>query len=767
MSKFMVHRGEESSSESEKESEEHGEEEAPQSRFTHFKFESSSESEEEHRTIKTMKDKRIDAFKLLLKEITNHTKINDFSALLDDFGNLGKELEKSKQWVEQEGIPMLYVKGLVIIEDCVNETDRKSLSTLQLRAWNTLKNRLKKHNKDYEDKIAEYRKNPIATDEEAEEKPAEKEEESEEQKASEKSKDEEAEESEEKSVKDEEEESSSEEEEQQDRSKMTPEERRRKWVRKVPEKKPEIVEEEEEDKPEGEKKEVKQVELKETVIRDKEEIKFEINDDNIRKYLVSINEKRGRSGYDPVVYVRNLTKLLTGAKDLEVRIDLLISLLKIRHEATQIVGDSVVTLAFWNETCENIFTFFRTLKECPTYVLKESITDDPKESTEESGVDYKVQANTLSYLEMLDKYLTIGLKGEEPKSAAYIIWLKNEVKLLELAEEVMIHYKTLKILQAQVRVALILMDRLHYKHDSLLKIMREKGSVVTKKEYYLEENMKAKIESLATLVYEHGYDTQKILATLYHIFHHALHGRFHEGRDLFIYSRMSQQHLSDPKPQIHYNRALVQLGIAAFQCGYTEHVIECLGDIAATSRLKELLAQGVSGRKDKSAKQDQEEAKKLLPYHTHLNIDLIESAYLISAMLVEVPVVSKQRHTIMENAGARHFRKVMQDFERRNVLGIPYDNVKDHIARAAHRLQEGDWQECYNLIEGMNIWRLQTENKQDLLAALKEKIKEAGLLAYVHMSLSQYNSYSIPILANMFDISEASVERILSRVRLL
>ncbi len=362
--------------------------------------------------------------------------------------------------------------------------------------------------------------------------------------------------------------------------------------------------------------------------------------------------------------MKNLEKLLPAAKDFELRIDVIVTITKVRFEATQVFGEGVMNLQYWNETCDNMFSLFSTMKQKPEFQLKEGFVEESREADQS---DFKVQTNIMGYLELLDMFLTIGLKGEEPRSAMYVLWLKNEVRFLELAEMVLEHYRRSKVLQAQTRVAIIILDRLHYKSDSLLRLMREKGNAVTKKEYYLEQNMRKKIEDLANLVYEHGTDTQKIRAALYQIFHHCLHGRYHEGRDLFLYSRMSQQHLHEIKLQIYYNRALAELGLAAFQCGYTESVLECLGDMVATARLRELLAQGVSGRKEKSTKQDQEEAKRLLPYHMHISTDLVEAAYLISAMLTEVPFVAKQRHNIPEHGATRHFRRVMQEFERRNV----------------------------------------------------------------------------------------------------
>jgi translation initiation factor 3 subunit C len=352
-----------------------------------------------------------------------------------------------------------------------------------------------------------------------------------------------------------------------------------------------------------------------------------------------------------------------------------VAIIKIRFEATQIVGESVMTLSYWKETCENMNTILSILKEKPTFFLKEGFTVEAQ--SDKTEAEAKNQANIISYLELLDMFLTIGIKGEEPRSAAYVIWLKNEVKLLELAEEASSYYKRAKFVQAQTRVALVQLDRLHSKHDNLLKLMREKGNKVTGKEYYLQENMTAKINVLANLVYENGNEKQKLKAALYQIYHHALHSRFHEAKDLFVMSRMSQQHIHDIQLQILYNRAMVQLGLAAFQCGLTQSVLECLGDIVATNRLRELLGQGIFSKKDKSAKQELEEKKRLLPYHTHISVDYVEAAYLISAMLIEIPMDARLRHTVSNLTATRHFRKIMQDFERRNVMILLAKNCVD------------------------------------------------------------------------------------------
>jgi translation initiation factor 3 subunit C len=224
MSKFFPQRGNESESESGEESEANEEQVVPQTRFANFD-DSSSDEDKGPRTVRTVVSRQMDNFKTTLVSIKNHLKINDYSSIQDDFTNLSKILEKSKQLIEKEGIPKIYFKTLVLIEDAIEETDKKKLGTVQIRAWNTMKNKIKKHNREYADQIQEYRKNPLASEEEDNSKDEEDSKEKPKSKPKKYSKDEDEDEDEEDENQDKDEEESSE-EEIHDRMKMTPQERR-------------------------------------------------------------------------------------------------------------------------------------------------------------------------------------------------------------------------------------------------------------------------------------------------------------------------------------------------------------------------------------------------------------------------------------------------------------------------------------------------------------------------------------------------------------
>jgi translation initiation factor 3 subunit C len=121
-------------------------------------FESSSD-EDVKRVVRSEKDKRYDALRQIIARIKDKMRIKDFMALTDEFDELNKQLDKSKKVIEKEGVPLFYIRICFVLEEFLNNIsaeDKKNLKPANAKAYNTLKHKVKKNNKNYEQKIKEF-----------------------------------------------------------------------------------------------------------------------------------------------------------------------------------------------------------------------------------------------------------------------------------------------------------------------------------------------------------------------------------------------------------------------------------------------------------------------------------------------------------------------------------------------------------------------------------------------------------------------------------
>ena len=229
------------------------------------------------------------------------------------------------------------------------------------------------------------------------------------------------------------------------------------------------------------------------------------------------------------------------------------------------------------------------------------------------------------------------------------------------------------------------------------------------------------IRSLCVHLYKVDNSLLRTRAMLFHIYHHALHNDFYTARDMLLMSHLQESiHSADVATQILYNRTVVQLGLCAFRSGLIKEAQTTLQDIFATQRVKELLAQGVHQQRFQTQltpEQERIERSRQLPFHMHINTELLEAAFLVSSMLIEIPLLAsieseeQKRKTI-----SKPFRRLL-DFADRQVFTGPPESTRDHIMQASKALQDGEWERCRDLIQSIKIWSLMPE-----VASVKEML---------------------------------------------
>jgi translation initiation factor 3 subunit C len=104
----------------------------------------------------------------------NKMKINDWSAIQAGFDELNKRLERYTKAADNVGIPKMYIKMMVELEDFLTSTlsnreVKKKMSTTNAKALNSMRQRLKKNNTPYAEQLMKFRENPEEESEEEEE----------------------------------------------------------------------------------------------------------------------------------------------------------------------------------------------------------------------------------------------------------------------------------------------------------------------------------------------------------------------------------------------------------------------------------------------------------------------------------------------------------------------------------------------------------------------------------------------------------------------
>ena len=750
------------SSEEEEEDEEEEDEERRNVVDRRQWFEDSSEEEDETRVVRSQKDKRWGVLQGYCAKIKNKLKIQDYVSIFSEFEELNRQLAKSESVIQTEGIPIFYTRTLVRLEDAVaalTKENQKKLSSNNAKSFNKLKSNLKKHNKLYEEQMIKFRANPIESEEsseseeEEEEKPKVEKTAKETKKATKKkekkddagSEDDQDQEEDNESNEDEEDdddddewgegsESDDENDDVEDRS-LDPQNRRAFWVIKEGTKDDGEEKKEKKKTDRRQKKEVKEVKEKE-----KEEL---FTTEVISAKLQEIIEQRSKRVSNTDNQIQDLKNLLSHCKDVELALKILNLLLLFEVENSKDAITVVMSRPLWL----SIYNHINQIVEIytPKFPLPSDLDDTRK----------AIIASLAMRVERLSNELTKAFKYLDAKSSDYSQRLADNISLSRLNTKVTRFYQNIKDSKNLVKLAFLSIYQVHYIHDDLLSVLKNKSNDTTKEVFYSIENTESTLDSLMKLIFKHGEAREKVFAALMVSYHHALHSRYEKAKSLFLQANTAT-FTSDLAIQVFTNRLIVQIGLSAFYNGNIEAAFKTLNEIVSTHRLKELLAQTISINKDKSTIQERDERKRAIPYHMHMNTDVIETVYFICAMIIDIPKMAMNPQDPEKHTVSKYFKKLMDFHERQASSGLT-EGFREFIIAAAQKLRRGYWKEAYDTLAALDTWNYvprQYEVKKKLL----ENLKETGMIIYILTYGDYYENFSKKVLSNKFEIDVKRVE---------
>lgn len=610
----------------------------------------SEDEEETKRVVRTAKEKHYGELNNIIKLMRNHKKIKDMSKLLSSFEDLLKAYQKAKSAVSREDggkPPKFYIKTLAELEDFCTENweDRKNMNKNNSKSLTTMRQKLRKYNKDFETEIKEYRENPDAVEEEKDTDGEASDSDDEDDAAA-------GEGGRAKSVEDDattartkttsitsKDEGSDEDDDDDSMWDMSSDDSSSsddedyggnlaaKFLKKDTDKDKESKKREKKVKEVKERRKVKDDEGEWTRVEgggtSVEKPKMfakdaEINVQVMVKKLVEILGMRGKKRVDRLDQMDMLNELLTISRAnnfgtaLEVKIILGLQSALSDYSASS----SCMKQEVWNKYLDNMDLLISLLNSEPELTVAENIAEEAESF---QVAPFKVQGCLLTWVEKMDEEFMKMLQAADAHSPEYLDRLNGEKRVREIIAKVQ------KYLESGshgtpadlCRVYILTIDYIYYKFDAKIvekrDAERERVAKLGRRGNLLPPNKTGDpsetevtddseltsmeiIDRLCKYIYTHDEsDRIRKLAILCQVYTYALHDCWFEARDLMLMSGLPStiiQHKQDIQLEVLYNRALVQLGLCAFRHGHIYEAHSSLLDILLKGRVRELLAQG-------------------------------------------------------------------------------------------------------------------------------------------------------------------------------
>lgn len=275
------------------------------------------------------------------------------------------------------------------------------------------------------------------------------------------------------------------------------------------------------------------------------------------------------------------------------------------------------------------------------------------------------------------------------------------------------------------------------------------------------------INTLCQYLFLHSDGRIRGRSMLCQIYFLALHDEYYQARDNMLMSHLQENIPNfDVTSQIMYNRTLVQVGLCAFRKGLVYDAQNTLQEICGSGRQKELLAQGVMIQRFNQVSPEQErlEKQRQLPFHMHINLELLECVYLTCSMLLEIPLLAQTGSSpdVKKRVISKTYRRMLEYHERQIFTGPP-ENTRDHVMQASKALAAGEWRKATDFIHSIKIWELMP-NFDSIKAMLAKQIQEEGLRTYLFTYAPFYDTLSIGTLGQMFELAESKVSAVVSKM---
>lgn len=181
-----------------------------------------------------------------------------------------------------------------------------------------------------------------------------------------------------------------------------------------------------------------------------------------------------------------------------------------------------------------------------------------------------------------------------------------------------------------------------------------------------------------------------------------------------------------------------------------------------------MLAQGLlpQRQQERTSEQEKIEKRRQMPYHKHINLELFECVYLVSAMLLEIPAIVAHELDGRKRMISKSFHYQLRNTERQPLVGPP-ESMREHVVAASKAMRVGNWKACRDFVinDKMNVkvWNL-FHQADKVRSMIEQKVKEESLRTYLFMYSCVYDSLSLRTLGEQFQLDFKNVHSIVSKM---
>lgn len=506
--------------------------------------------------------------------------------------------------------------------------------------------------------------------------------------------------------------------------------------------------------------------------------------ESIFKHLRGIMESRGKKNTDKAEQIIVMEKLLEIANTPYQKVRTLLALVSARFD----LGSGTATampLEHWKSAEKELSALLQLLSVEKEYIVVENAEewdDDEKPPVLAAGDKYiKVPGSIVSYVERLDDELTRSLQSIDPHTPEYIERLQDESALYNIIFRGQLYYEylrkdtALEIPQDSAnRIVMRRLEHVYFKPAAVIKTFEEscweaagasvESAITPRTQSQDASNL---VHVLCNYLFSHADGIIRARAMLCQVYFLALHNEYYKARDMMLMSHLQENIPNfDVLSQILYNRTLVQVGLCAFRKGLVYDAQNTLQEICGSGRQKELLAQGVMIQRYSQVSPEQErlEKQRQLPFHMHINLELLECVYLTCSMLLEIPLLAQTGSSpdVKKRVISKTYRRMLEYHERQIFTGPP-ENTRDHVMQASKALAAGEWKKAITFIHSIKIWDLMPD-AEDIKTMLSKQIQEEGLRTYLFTYAPFYDTLATETLSQMFELDNAKVTAVVSKM---